>query len=207
MRSRSGCSGANRLGVGENTVLLQPLADALRQQFMGWQCRLRQLAVREAGGRPSAGMRPQVLTLTEESLATAITVLIIPADPTETVKLFQYQALRTQDPAERYDKALEYLAAHYYQRPHEFSDELTALFAPDAALVETLLQLGQCRLEFEQYTHRYRLPCSVAELAVADARFLATYWHNRLFNPNLPAGVRVLGFRPEWSHASFQQLE
>jgi hypothetical protein len=140
-------------------------------------------------------------------MAAAITVLIVPAEPAATIKLFQYQVLRTQDPVERYDKALEYLAGNYFQRPDEFSDELTALFAPEAALVGTLLQLGQCRLVFEQYTHRYRLPCGVAEFAAEDARFLATYWHNRLFNPNLPAGVRVLGFRPDWNHGSFQQLE
>jgi len=34
--------------------------DELRDQFVGWQCRLRQLAVRQDGGRPSAGMKPRV---------------------------------------------------------------------------------------------------------------------------------------------------
>ena len=43
---------------------------------------------------------------------------------------------------------------------------------------------------------------SVEELAESDAIFQNTYWHNRLFNPNLPAGVRILAFQPDWSHAS-----
>jgi len=195
------------MNMSDNTVLLQPQADALRQQFVGWQCRLRQLAVRSAGGQPSEGMRPQVMTLAEEPLAAAITVLLIPSEPAQTIKQFQYQALRTLDPVERYHQGLEYLAANYFQRPAEFSDALTALFAPDAALVATLLRLGQCRLVFEQYRHCYRLPCSVEEYPPADARYLASYWHNRLFNPNVPARARVLGFRPEWSHAAFVQRE
>ena len=190
----------------DNTVLLQPAADALRDQFMGWQCRLRQLAVREAGGRPSSGMQPQVLSPDDDVLATTVTVLIIPAEPAETTKLFQYQVLRTEDPIERYDKALEYLAGSHFQRPREFSDQMTALFAHDSGLADALLQLGQCRLVFEQYTQRYRLPCSVAEFTASDARYQATYWHNRLYNPNLPALVRVLGFSPEWAHAEFQNF-
>ena len=32
--------------------------EALRQQFMGWQMRIRQIAMREHGGRPLAAMRP-----------------------------------------------------------------------------------------------------------------------------------------------------
>ena len=189
-----------------NTVLLQPLAAALRDQFMGWQCRLRQLAVREAGGKPTTGMRPQLLSPGDEPLAAAITVLIVPTDPGESIKLFQYQVLRTEDPIERYDQALEFLAASYFQRPREFSDEMTALFAHDSTLADDLLRLGQCRLLFEQYAHCYRVPCSVAEFPAEDERYQATYWHNRLFNPNLPAGVRVLGFKPAWAHASFQNF-
>jgi hypothetical protein len=33
---------------------------ALRDHFLGWQCRIRQYAVRHGGGRPSSGMRPSV---------------------------------------------------------------------------------------------------------------------------------------------------
>ncbi len=37
-------------------VRLETAQAALRDHFLGWQCRLRQLAVREAGGRPSSGI-------------------------------------------------------------------------------------------------------------------------------------------------------
>ena len=40
-----------------NVVNLGTTAEALRQEFIAWQCRLRKTAMREAGGRPSEGMR------------------------------------------------------------------------------------------------------------------------------------------------------
>ena len=45
----------------DNIILLEPAAQALRDEFIGWQCRIRQIAVREGGGRPSSGMRPRVV--------------------------------------------------------------------------------------------------------------------------------------------------
>ena len=181
---------------------VEPVAAALRDRFIGWQCRLRQMAVREAGGKPSAGMRPRVLSPAGEALAPAITVLIVPVDPGDSIKLFRYQVLRTEDPAERYDKALELLAANYFQRPREFSDVMTALFAAESRLADELLTLGRCLLDFAQYDQVFRVPCAVVRFAGDDEQFQATFWHNRLYNPRLPAGVRVLGFRPDWSQAS-----
>lgn len=185
----------------------KPAAAALRARFIGWQCRLRQLAVREAGGKPSAGMRPQVLSSAGQELAAAITVLVVPNNPGDSTRLFQYQVLRTQDPLERYDKALAVLAGGYFQQPREFSDVMTALFAASSTLADTLRRLGRCRLHFEQHGHAYRLPCKVQELAPDHALYQSTYWHNRLYNARLPADVRVLTFKPVWSRAAFQAEE
>ena len=39
--------------------------------------------------------------------------------------------------------------------------------------------------------------------ALSDsAAFQATYWHNRLYNDAMPAGVQVLSFSPDWARAS-----
>jgi hypothetical protein len=106
---------------------------------------------------------------------------------------------KTRDPAERFENALRFLAAAYYQRPDEFSDEMTALFGPGSALVRRLLEAGQCTLDFEQFEQRYRLRCRVEELAQTDEAFQFTYWHNSLFNPAMPGDVRILRFTPDWS--------
>lgn len=185
-------------------VLLEPAARALRDEFVGWQCRIRQLAVREMGGRPTSGMRPRISTLDGREIAAATTVLIVPEEPWDSAKLFRHQYLKTQDPVERYDKALEIAAANYFQQPRDFSDVLTALFGPKSEIADALLRLGRCLLEFSQYSQCYRLPCSVAQLNDDDGFYQATYWHNSMYNPYLPAGVRILAFTPDWSRAGAQ---
>lgn len=180
-------------------VRLEAAQIALRDHFLGWQCRLRQMAVRDGGGRPTTGMRP---TLVLPGGKTAeVTVLIVQRAPEETTAQFRHLVRKTQDPAERYKNALKHLAAAYYQYPRDFSDELTALFGPRSDLAEGLLARGRCTLRFEQYSQGYLLPCAVRAMADNEPAFLATYWHNSLFNPNIPADVRVLGFQPDWAEA------
>ena len=186
----------------DNVVLTGPAAAALRAEFIGWQCRLRQLAARRDGGRPSAGICPRVTSLAGEELAAAVVMLISETTPEPSTQLFRYQYLQTQDPNERYDKVLETLQGSYFQEPARFADVLTALFGPRSALAARLLALGRCVLEFEQYTQVYRVPCAVTSLPAAHARYQATYWHNRLFNPGLPAVVEILAFTPDWAHAA-----
>lgn len=188
-------------------MLIEPAATALRDEFIGWQCRIRQLSARQAGGRPSPGMRPRVVAPSGDELSPAITVLIVEAEPHDSIALFRFQYLKTPDPTERYDKALEILSAGYFQQPRTFSDVMTALFGPRSALAARLLQQGHCILEFQEYAQAYRVPCALAELAADHSLYQATYWHNHLFNPNLPAGVRILSFTPDWTHASGWRVE
>ena len=190
-----------------NVVLTEQAAAALRDDFLGWQCRVRQLAARQGGGRPTAGMRPRVLTPHGDELSPGVVVLIVEEEPAESTALFRHQYLRTNDPIERYEKIVEILAGSYFQHAQTFSDVMTALFGPDSAIAATLLNHGGCVLEFEAYAQAYHIPCKAAELATGDAFFQATYWHNRMFNPNMPPGVRVLSFTPEWTHAAGWQVE
>ncbi len=189
-------------GAAEATVVrLEAAQAALRDHFLGWQCRLRQMAVRQAGGRPTSGMRPEVRFAEADQPLGAITTLIVRREPHEATAQFRHLVRKTQDPAERYDAALETLAAAYYQRPQAFSDELTALFGPASDLADQLLAAGHCVLDFEQYSQRYRLPCAARNLGQDEPAFQATYWHNALFNPALPGGLRVLAFQPDWARA------
>ncbi len=190
-----------------NIVLTEPAAQALKRQFLGWQCRIRQLAAREGGGRPSAAMRPRALTGEGEEIAPGIIVLIAESEPEESTSLFRHQFLKTQDPKERYARALEILQASYFQQPALFCDVMTALFGPQSPIALRLLTHGRCLLEFEEYAQGYRLPCTVAALAEAHPLFQATYWHNRMFNPNLPAGIQILSFTPDWTHSIAYRIE
>jgi hypothetical protein len=191
----------------DNVVLNRLAAAALCREFLGWQCRIRQLAVRQEGGRPSAGMRPSVTSASGAALSDGIVTLIIESEPAESTQLFRYQYLRTQDPNERYDNMLEILQGSYFQEPARFSDLITALFGPESSLAAQLLREGRCVLEFEQYTQGYRIPCVVTRLPESHPFHQATLWHNRMFNHHLPATVEILAFRPDWPHASAYRSE
>ncbi len=186
-----------------NVVLTRSASVALCREFIGWQCRLRQMSAREDGGRPSPGMRPRVTEESEgQELSPGIVMLIIEAEPETSTQLFRYQYQKTHDPSERYEKMLETLQGRYFQEPARFSDLMTALFGPGSTLAARLRSEQRCILDFEQYSQGYRIPCTVARLAESHAFHQATYWHNRLFNPHLPAGVEILSFRPDWPHAA-----
>ncbi len=178
---------------------LDDRAMALRNHFLGWQCRVRQYAIRYDAGRPSDGMRP-VLTVAGHTppMSRRVTTVLIKQDSAAITKQFRYMVLKTNDPSERYDAALKCLAAGYYQKPHEFSDRLTALFAIESPLAETTAIASMCTLDFDHASQRYRLPCAVRVLSAKDSAFQATYWHNRLFNPAMPSDVRILEFAPDW---------
>ena len=183
-------------------VNLEAAQVALRDAFLGWQCRLRQLCVRQAGGRPTAGMRPEVtLEAGREALGPVI-VLLLKAEPAEATAQFRHMVRKTNDPAERLQSALKLLQAAYYQRPREFSDVMTALFGPGSESAQRLAASGHCGLAFEQYQQRYEIPCAVRRLSESEPAYQATYWHNALFNPRLPAGVEILAFTPDWAHAA-----
>jgi hypothetical protein len=193
---------ASLVGRSDNIIRTKAAAEELRREFIGWQCRLRQLAAREDGGRPSAGMRPRALTLEGYELSPGILVLMVESKPEMSTSLFRHQYLRTQDPKERYEKALQILQSGYFQQPAQFSDVLSALFGPDSAVAARLRSHGRCLLEFAQYAAGYRIPCRIDRLAEADASYQATYWHSRLFSPNLPSGIEILAFTPDWAHAA-----
>lgn len=189
--------------LGSATVVHLEAAQAkLRDHFLGWQCRLRQHAVRHSDGRPTPGMRPSVTVAGDASPLGDITVLIIKQDPHDSTAQFRHMVQKTQDPVERWESVMRTLQSAYFQRAREFSDVMTALFGPDSQSADRLAQTGRCALDFEQYSQSYSIPCRVHRLQESDPAFQATYWHNLLFNPNLPGGVSVLAFTPDWAHAA-----
>ncbi len=182
-------------------VVLNSALAALRDDFLGWQCRVRQLCVRRNGGMPLPAMRPRVVGAKGEVLSEGITTVLVQHDPRRATDMFRQVYRRTQDPRERYAKALEILAASHFQRPKEFTDEMTALFCQGSPLAGRLIRDRACVLEFDQFNQGYRIPCGVQELGERDIAYQATYWHNVLFNPALPPAPLILAFTPDWSGA------
>lgn len=176
----------------------------LRTHFLGWQCRIRQHAVRMDEGRPSQGMQPTVMV--DDEVLASLTVLINKKELAELVTEFSYMYKKTDDPALRRKELLKILVAGYFQQLEEFSDRLTALFSPGSEITRKILAHKNVLLYFNQHSQQYKIPCSVQELSSEDPEFQATFWHNSMFNANLPADVRVLAFVPDWSTAQADPL-
>jgi hypothetical protein len=176
----------------------RPSANAIRDHFLAWQCLIRQSAMRENGGRPSAGMRPRVVDTVGREMTPALTVLMIPKRPEESTAFFRFQVTKTQDPRDVYERALAFLQADFFQNPETFSDRLVTVLPRDATLAAALLDERACVLEFVQSRQSYRITAEVRALKSGHAAREAAIWHNRLFNPALPDNVHVLEFRPDW---------
>ena len=181
-----------------NIVRLDSGNERLRESFLRWQCRIRQIAMRTHGGRPTSGMTPLASAIgTGAPVTRVVTVLCRRPEHSATMEL-RHMARRTHDPAERRESALKFLAERYYQAASEFSDILTASFAPDSATAATLLDQRECRLAFEQFSQRFDVHCSVRRLSPNNPLREATFWHNLLFNPRLSAESIIVGFEPDW---------
>ena len=182
-----------------NVLRLDSANEQLRDSFLRWQCRIRQIAMRSRDGRPSAGMTPLV-SAADPSASGARIITVLCKRPEHSVTMeFRHMARRTHDPAERRDSALKFFAERYYQTAGEFSDIATASFAPDSGTAQALLSDRECRLAFEQFSQRFDLRCTVRRLSRNNPLREATFWHNLLFNPRLDADCIILGFEPDWA--------
>ena len=176
----------------------------LRKHFLGWQCRIRQHAVRMQDGRPSQGMQASVYVDDQEICK--LIVLINKKDLSELVTEFQFIYKKTHDPAIRRSDILKILVAGYFQYGDEFSDQLTATLNQDSDIAQKLLAANEVNIHFYQQQQNYEIPCSVTKLAEENLQFQATYWHNAIFNPNLPQAVQIIAFNPIWQHAKAEPL-
>jgi len=169
-----------------------------RDAFLKWQCRVRQMAMRDNEGRPDDGSMP-TLTLAGETepMGHIITIMSkLPAySKTPEIK---HMAKQTHDPAQRREKALEFFSETYYQKGREFADTLTATFPANSPGAAMIRKAGHVTLTFEAYTQRFDLVCKVWKLAKRNPLWESTWWHNYMFNPDLTSDITVLAFEPDW---------
>ena len=174
----------------------------IQNHFIGWQCRVRQYAMRNGEGRPTSGMRPDVLLEDGKEVASAVTLLLVPDLLQDSIRQFRFMALKTQDPQERYKKAIQLLSSTFYQNVENFSGLMTGVFSTNSETVNRLTKNQRCVLEFDFQQQKFRVPAGIKVLLKNIPEYEFTYWHNFLFNPHLSPNVTVLGFEPDWSESS-----
>lgn len=174
----------------------------LKKAFLKWQCRVRQVMMRDAAGRPDDSITPAVILDGETEPLGHIITLLNKAPGYSVTPELNHMAAKTNDPAQIRDQALRFFSATYYQKAAEFSDILTATFPPGSPGAARIHAAGHARLVFEAYNQRFDLNCKVWRLAPHNPLHQATMAHNRLFNPCLPPDTEVLGFEPDWAGSS-----
>ena len=186
-------------GSAERNALTENDRLPIQNYFIGWQCRVRELALRSEEGRPNGGMRPQIILKNGKVVFSAATLLIIPDQPDQSIRQFRFMALKTQDPKERYTKALQLLAARFYQNAEDFSGAMSGIFSRTSEEVKALVKHQHCVMEFDYQQQAFKIPCHVSASPKHEPVYEFTYWHNYLFNPNLSPEIQVLHFKPDWS--------
>jgi hypothetical protein len=175
---------------------------ALRDYFLGWQCRLRQMAMRDYGGRPLPGMRAKVTAKSGEILSRAVIVLLIERAPEASTAFLKFQVQRHNEAERAFAAGVAYLGGEYYQEPELFSDEMTAVFGADSATAQAMLKAKEVLADFEQFSQSFRMFCKVRRLSAEDEAREASLWQARIFNPRIPNDALVLGFKPDWKSTS-----
>jgi len=174
----------------------------LRDAFLKWQCRVRQMSMRDNEGRPDAAIMPDVILDGESAPLGAIITVLNKSPGYSLTSELNHMSAKTNDPAMRRDAAIRFLSSTYYQKHREFSDILTATFPPKSPGAAQIRAAQTCRLVFEAYNQRFDLTCKVWRLVGRNPLYQATIAHNKLFNPTLPPDTDVLGFEPDWSASS-----
>jgi hypothetical protein len=176
--------------------------NALRDSFMRWQCRVRQIMMRESQGRPGDAIMPALTLAGEDAPMGHIITLMSKNSQFSKTPEMRHMVRKTNDPAQRRESALTFFSEYYYQKAAEFSDILTATFPPQSPGAVAIREAGRVTLTFAAYNQRYDLECRVWNLAEHNPLHQATYWHNLLFNPDLVADTVILGFEPDWARSS-----
>ena len=112
-----------------------------------------------------------------------------------------HMAKKTMDPAKWREEALKFFSATHYQKAREFSDVLTASFAPGSTGAAKLRKAERCTLSFRAYGQGWDIAARVWKLSRRNPLAEATMAHNRLFNPTLHPETEILGFEPNWGQS------
>lgn len=177
-------------------------ASPLRLAFLKWQCRVRQVSMRDNEGRPDDAFTPALTLIGEdEPLGHVITIMNKSPGYSVTPEL-NHMLAKTNDPAQRRDQAIRYFSATYYQKAKEFSDILTSTFPPGSPGAARIRAAEHVMLSFDAFAQKFDLHCRVWRLAPNNLLHQATFAHNRLFNPDLSPDAEVLAFEPDWEKSS-----
>jgi hypothetical protein len=177
--------------------------ESLRTDFLFWQCKIRQLVMREKQGRPIDVLMPELSIKNNEKSLAKIIVILSKFQMYSKIPEIRHIVQSSNDPKVRLEKGIGLLSEKYYSNYTEFSDILTASFASNSNIVHFICEQKVCNLKFEGFGKRYMLCCKTSLLSQDDYFYQATWWHNKIFNSALSSNIEIVSFEPNWNKSKF----
>ena len=150
------------------------------RNFIAWQCRVRQEAMRSGEGKPSEGMVAHLL-MPERCRGMGVVFLIHREDADEYVSQFRFIVQSCFDPRERRERGLKVLSSTYYQNSPLFREVATMVFPKDSEVAEALCEARKVRFLCRGGGHAFEATGRVEEVGEGDELREGSLWHNRLF--------------------------
>ena len=165
--------------------------------FVIWQCSLRQRNFRMFGGKPSEGIIAIAIDKKNDCEITSFRSILMEIECLNTAKMFEFIHKQTHDPETRFDKAIKFFSSEYYNTPKNFDGSFTATFKNKSKIVKNLLKLKKINVQFFERETGFNFPVTITKLKKTNDKWRYTFYHNSFFNINLNEDVEILNFSPD----------
>ena len=165
--------------------------------FVIWQCSLRQRNFRMFGGKPSEGTIAKLNDIKSNKDLGDMRTILLENSCINTAKMFEFIHKQTHDPETRFDKAIKFFSSEYYNTPKNFDGSFTAIFGGGSVIVKNFLKLKKINVQFFERETGFNFNVKITKLKKTDNKWKYTFYHNAFFNINLNEDIEILNFSPE----------
>ena len=96
--------------------------------FITWQCFLRQRNFRKFSGKPSEGTIASIYDENSNDEITNLRSVLVEKNLLNSAKMFEFMFKKTHDPEERFLKAVKYFASEYFENSKIFDGSFQLLY-------------------------------------------------------------------------------
>lgn len=150
-------------------------------------------------GKPSEGTIAMILDSKSNKKITSLRSVLIEKKSLNSAKMFEFMIKKTNDPEERFSKAVKFFASKYYNTTKNFDGSFTATLPYQSDVAKKILKKKKCNVQFFELDTGFNFNVSVSKLNKTDVKWMYTFWHNSFFNPELNEDIDVLYFNPSKS--------
>ena len=165
--------------------------------YVIWQCSLRQRNFRMFSGKPSEGTIASITDIKTKKEICDIRSVLIEKNCINTAKMFEFMNKQTNEPELRFDKAIKFLSSEYYNDTKKFDGSFTATFNNNSENYIKLCKKKKFIAQFFERETGFYFNINVTKLKKSDAKWKYTFWHNFFFNNSLDENIEILLFKPE----------